>query len=504
MRQSRSMERLAVASSFVIAAVALALAIPTQLSAQAVQEAGVVPVAVGNSAVLAHSTTLQRVSISDPDVADAVPVSTTEVVINGKEAGTTSLLLWDATGGRTLYSVQVNVDVAPLQHRFGLLFPEEAVEVSSTGTTIVLSGEVSEGRIAGHMIAIAESSQEGVTVVDNIAVPRPHQVLLQVRFAEVRRAAMEELSFKLARIDPFNIRGDGEGSLSAGGKNPFRGNFLNEPIGPDQSFSDAMNIYLFSPTAQIGVFINALKSKGLLKTLAEPNLLAVDGEEASFLAGGEFPYPVLQGSANNNAVTIVFKEFGIRLNFMPEITNSGTIRLHVAPEVSALDFSSGLEVSGFRIPTLLARKAETEIELRDGQTFAIAGLIDNRLIQNISKVPVLGDIPILGTLFRSKDIREERSELLVLVTPLLVQPANEQEPVPTGEPDDWDWSRDMRDLLEDGEEADAEREIREMNQATPADDAATPMDDAATPMDDAATPMDDAATPMDDEPQESN
>jgi pilus assembly protein CpaC len=141
----------------------------------------------------------------------------------------------------------------------------------------------------------------------------------------------------------------------------------------------------------------------------------------------------------------------------------------VAPEVSALDFSSGLEVSGFRIPTLLTRKAETEIELRDGQTFAIAGLIDNRLIQNITKVPVLGDIPILGTLFRSKDIREERSELLVLVTPRLVKPTDQQEPVPTGEPDDWDWSKDMRDLLEDGEEAQAEQEIREMD--TPVDEA---------------------------------
>jgi len=469
-QRSRGREGLTVASSFVIATAALALAIPTQLSAQAVQEAGVVPVAVGNSAVLAHSSPLQRVSISDPDVADAVPVSTTEVVINGKEAGTTSLLLWDNSGGRTLYSIQVNVDVAPLEHRFGLLFPEEGVEVSSTGTTIVLSGEVTEERIATHMLAIAETSQEGVTVVNNIAIPRPHQVLLQVRFAEVRRAAMEELSFKLARIDPFNIRGDGEGALSAGGKNPFRGNFLNEPIGPDQTFSDAMNIYLFSPDAQLGVFINALKSKGLLKSLAEPNLLAVHGQEASFLAGGEFPYPVLQGSANNNAVTIVFKEFGIRLNFKPEIMNSGTIRLHVAPEVSALDFSSGLEVSGFRIPTLLARKAETEIELRDGQTFAIAGLIDNRLIQNITKVPVLGDIPILGTLFRSKDIREERSELLVLVTPQLVQPANQQEPVPTGEPDDWDWSKDMRDLLEDGEEHQAEEDVQQMDAATPADD----------------------------------
>jgi pilus assembly protein CpaC len=451
MRQnSVAMKGMTVASRLVIAAAVLGLAVPARLAAQSIQEAGVVPVAVGNSTVLAHSATLQRVSISDPDIADAVPVSTTEVVINGKQAGTTSLLLWDTSGGRTLYSIQVNVDVAPLEHRFGLLFPNEPVEVSSTGTTIVLSGEVSEIRIANHMLAIAESSQEGVTVIDNMAIPRPDQVLLHVRFAEVRRSAMEELSFKLARIDPFNIRGDEEGALSSGGKNPFRGNFLNEPIGPDQTFSDAMNIYLFSPDAQLGLFINALKSKGLLKSLAEPNLLAVDGQEASFLAGGEFPYPVLQGSANNNAVTIVFKEFGIRLNFTPTIMNSGTIRLHVAPEVSALDFSGGLEVAGFSIPTLLSRKAETEVELRDGQTFAIAGLIDNALVQNISKVPVLGDIPILGALFRSKEIREDRSELLVLVTPQLVQPADTQEPVPTGEPTDWDWSRDMRDLYEKG------------------------------------------------------
>ncbi|MCL7977361.1 MAG: type II and III secretion system protein, partial [marine benthic group bacterium] len=186
-----------------------------------------------------------------------------------------------------------------------------------------------------------------------------------------------------------------------------------------------------------------LKSNGGFRSLAEPNLLAAHGQEASFLAGGEFPYPVVQGGSNVGAVTIQFREYGVRLNFKPEIMPTGNVRLRVAPEVSTLDFANGLTLSGFNIPSILTRKAETEIELADGQTFAIAGLIDNSMLQDVDKIPLLGDIPILGSLFRSKEVRQNRSELLVLVTPVIVQPLDESPPVPTGEPETWDWMGGM-------------------------------------------------------------
>ncbi len=178
------------------------------------------------------------------------------------------------------------------------------------------------------------------------------------------------------------------------------------------------------------MLIRALISKGLLKSLAEPNLIALPGREASFLAGGEFPYPAVQGGGGNNAVSIVFKEFGIRLRFTPTITRGGSIRLKVAPEVSALDFSNPLIFGGFTIPSLLTRRAETEVEMKNGQYLAIAGLVDNTLTDNSTKVPLLGDIPILGQFFRSKDARQRRTELLVLVSPKLVLPSDTPELLP--------------------------------------------------------------------------
>jgi pilus assembly protein CpaC len=183
----------------------------------------------------------------------------------------------------------------------------------------------------------------------------------------------------------------------------------------------------------------------MFKSLAEPNLLAMDGKKASFLAGGEFPYPVPQVSAGGTTITVVFKEFGVRLNFTPTITNSGNIHMQVEPEVSSLDFANGLQIQGFQIPTLRSRRASTEVELQDGQTFAIAGLIDNTMTENVDKFPILGDIPILGTFFRSKQAQQNRTELLVLVTPHVVQPSSTPPPLPTGEPETWDWDKSLRE-----------------------------------------------------------
>ena len=186
-------------------------------------------------------------------------------------------------------------------------------------------------------------------------------------------------------------------------------------------FSDFLNLFLFNNKQNVGGLLKALRQTGYFQSLAEPNLIAYNGQEASFLAGGEFPVPIVQG--NTNAVSIQFKEFGVRLTFRPTIAGD-LIRLHVKPEVSSLDFSNGILLQGFRIPALITRRAETDVELRDGQSFAIAGLIDNETQNEGSAIPVLSQIPIIGNLFKSKGDRKERTELLVLVTPRLVRPLN--------------------------------------------------------------------------------
>ncbi len=399
----------------------------------------------GNSRVVRHVSDLATVVVGDPTILDVVALNSREVVIHAKEPGSTTLLLAGQTGTYASYTVRVTADAVSLQRELELLFPGENLSVEAMGTMVILSGETTDPQVAKKAVELVAGLGEAIQVMDNIAVDDPGQILLQVRFAEVSRNAMEELGVNITRVDPRNIRGANEAGLSASGS--MGGAFL-DGTGPETTFSDAVNFFLFHDASNVGIFIQALKENGMFRSLAEPNLLAMPAESASFLAGGEFPYPIVQGGANAGAITIQFKEFGIRLNFYPEFTNSGGIRLEVAPEVSALDFTNGLTLQGFSIPALLMRRAETTIELRDGQTFAIAGLLDNRLIESVSKVPLLGDIPILGALFRSKEMRQNRSELLVLVTPRIVRPTDEVVEVPTGEPEDWDWDESLKDPVE--------------------------------------------------------
>ncbi len=434
----------------VLACLAIARSAPAQDAVpSSVTPSGVIDLALGNSHVISHPVVIRRVSIADPSVADAIPVSVREIIVNGKKSGTTTLLLWDNAGGRRMYQVRVSPDVESLEADLRRLFPDDSIAVLASGGAVILSGRVSQQLTAESAVAIAEGflgAGEGTaSIVNQISVPHPGQVLLQVRFAEVSRTAIEKAGINILRL------GDDYSGGFGTGRPPSPAASL--PIGSgegatlDGTFSDALNIFLIDHKNGVGAFIQALKSNGLFRSLAEPNLLAVHGQEASFLAGGEFPYPVVQGGSNVGAVTIQFREYGIRLNFTPTIQPSGNIRLHVAPEVSTLDFANGLTLSGFNIPAILSRKAETEIELADGQTFAIAGLIDNSILEDIDKIPVLGDIPILGSLFRSKEMRQNKTELLVLVTPRLVRPLDQAPPVPTGEPDVWNWDDSMLEPL---------------------------------------------------------
>ena len=408
------------------------------------QEPGVVVVAKGNSVVISHPRTLERVLISDPDIADVVPVSAQEIVVNGITPGSTTLLFWDVAGVRTTYSIRVTVDAASVENELRRIFPNEALAATAVGSTLILSGETRNPQVAERALALAASMDADARILDHIIVPDRGQILLQVRIAEVGRTAMRDLGSHLMRIDPLNPRGDDEGLLSPGGVVPPGGNFLNNPPGPDQTFSDAVNFFLFHNSSNVSAFIQALQSQGNFRSLAEPNLMTLPNETASFLAGGEFPYPVVQGGAQSGGVTGEFREFGVRLNFTPQITNSGAIRLAVEPEVSTLDFSGGLELGGFQIPVLLSRRANTVVEVQEGQTFAIAGLMDHQMTESIRKIPLLGDIPILGALFRSSSYQQSQTELLVLVTPHLVGPGMAVPEIPTGEVETWNWFGPMR------------------------------------------------------------
>ena len=392
-------------------------------SAQTVQE-DVIIVPKGQSVLVTSPTPVARVSIGDPGVADADAVSPREVLVNAKALGTTTLIIWDTGGGRRTTTIEVTVNAAALERQFRTLFPGEAISVAATGGTVVVSGTARSPRSAALALQLARAT--GATVVDNLVSPASQQVLLQVRFAEVTRSALDELRTTLSVTNADRARG------------------LDRSV--VETISDELfRLMLFGSDASLDATIEAQRTRGEFRSLAEPNLLALDGAEASFLAGGEFPYPVVQGGdANTSRVTIVFKEFGVRLNFVPQVTGAGNVRLRVAPEVSSLDFSNALRISGFLIPSLLTRRASTEVELRDGETFAIAGLLNNTFLNNRGRIPWLGDIPILGTFFQSREKRETRTELLVLVTPRLVRPSAEAPPVPSGEPESWRWSRPMR------------------------------------------------------------
>lgn len=443
-------------------------------TATAQDAAGVIDLAAGGSNVIEAPANVTRIAIADPSIIDVLPVTSREIVINGKSPGTTSLLIWDAAGTRTWYNVRVSPDAANLEADLRRLFPGEDVHVQSTGQSVVLTGSVSNSGVAARMVALAGGSMGSADmIVNEMQLPRPGQVSVKVRFAEVSRSALERAGVNLLYAGP-----DGRivGS-TAGRPGPFRGEIGG---GSTTVLSDAVNLFLFEPELDLTALIQALESNGMFRSLAEPNLLAAHGVEASFLAGGEFPYPVVQGGSSSGSVSIVFKEFGVKLDFTPYIQPGGNIRLKVAPEVSSLDFSNGLQIGGFSIPSILSRKASTEVELADGQTFAIAGLIDNSMVADYDKIPLLGDIPILGSLFRSKEMRQNRTELLVLVTPVIVYPADESPPVPTGEPEDWNWEKHMDGPVPEPGMEGRQHEITPATEDTGVDDLDSTADDGSS------------------------
>ena len=397
----------------------------------------VVSITKGGSALLVNPVPIARFSVGDPGVAEATVVSPTEVILNGKGLGTTTLFVWDNSSQVRVYSVEVTADAPGLERYLRSLMPDEDIQVTASGNSITLSGSVKDPNTVARATQIAQGT--GAQVVDNLIAPPAVQVLLKVRFAEINRTALKDWAARLRVLNPQDLSDNGDWSG------------FTEP----SAATNTIGFLLDSGNAEAEALVQAATSKGDLRTLAQPNLLTLPGKEAYFLAGGEFPYPTVQSGTSNN-VTIVFKEFGIRLRFTPNMARNGAIRLKVAPEVSTLDFANGLVISGFEIPSLRTRRAETEVELREGQHLSIAGLLDNEATRNLTKIPILGDIPILGELFKSRSLRQRRTELIVIVTPQLVMASDTAPPVPTGEPGSmppagsWNWQRHLRGAEKSG------------------------------------------------------
>ena len=396
---------------------------------------------VGRSTILNVGTAIARVSLTVPDIADAMVTAPGQLLIHGKQPGTISLFVWDRAGAITTYEVKVRRDLTPLVAHLKQLFPGEPIEVRGSGKDVVVSGTVSSKYVVEKAADVAagyvEKKENVVNLLKQQEGVASNQVMLRVRFAEVSRSAVTELGASFftgpggfhdyvartttQQFSAPNFEEMTRGSLQGPPDNWGGGRDTVSDTGGKQTFGDFLNLFLFNNKYNVGTVIKALSEKGLFQSLAEPNLIATNGKEASFLAGGEYPYPVVQGSAAGQAVTIMFKEFGVRLNFTPTVLGGDLINLKVRPEVSSLDFGNAVTVEGFRVPALSTRRTETEVELRDGQTFAIAGLMNNTVQDSMRKIPGIGDIPILGWLFKSKAMQKQQTELVVMITPHIVR-----------------------------------------------------------------------------------
>src|SRR6266849_1915092 len=383
------------------------------------KEAVAINVLVGQSRVINFDRPVGRFSVSNPEIAEAVLVTPDQVLVNGKAFGQVNFVAWEQSGGQYLvFDVYVRANLSLIDSQIRALFPKDDIRLSQANGSVVLSGSVSNPVTAAQAQSVVEAA--GFKTVNMLASPVKNmaQVQLQVRVAEVNRNKVSDLGLS------YSYQGSpGNGVYANSGQGPSSlGNVTSGVL--SGSISSALNLFVMAGNTMS--MVRALQTQGALRELAEPNLIAMDGSTASFLAGGEFPVPIVQGGGGggNTSVSIMFKEYGVRLNFKPTIIDEDHIRLELEPEVSTIDFSNGVKFDGFLIPGLRTRRAKTAVELRDGQSFALAGLLDNSETRSISKIPGLGDIPILGNLFRSTSFQKNESELMFIVTAQMVKPVN--------------------------------------------------------------------------------
>ena len=400
--------------------------LPPQQAVAQTQGSAPLRVMVSKSLLINTTEKLKRISVTDPSIAYATVITPTQILVHGKAPGEVSLLIWDELERSRSFDLRVDVDVSACAEEEKRVFPDEQITVSPSRGAIVLSGHVSTEDVSKRAGDLAKAYSPSVVNVLTFGPVGAQEVLLQVKFAEVDRTALTQLGVNFIS----NGGGNTIGALTTGQFGGFGPQTLTQgssgsTTSTGQTINNVLNLFLFRPDINFGAVVEALQTKNLLQILAEPNLIAVNGKSASFLAGGQFPFPIVQPGNGFTAVTISFKEFGVRLEFTPTITPNGNIHLKVAPEVSTLDYADALTISGFTVPALSTRKAETEFEVQDGQSFVIAGLIDNRVTDIYNKIPGLGDIPILGNFFKSKSVQKSNSELMVLCTVKKVSPSTE-------------------------------------------------------------------------------
>jgi len=379
---------------------------------------------VDRSLVITSPVEIRRVSLANPGICDAVVVSPTEILLNGKLPGATSLVIWGQSGQMQTFDIYVDLDVLGLSSDIRNTFPNQPVKVEVSKSIVTLSGHASSPEVADKILELAQSMvPQKKDVVSLLEVPAPPtgEVLLKVRFAEVDRSALKQLGVNILSLPPAkNI-----GAISTGQFSPpsLTGELSQSSGG--FTLGSLLNVFIFRPDINLAATIQALQTQNLLQILAEPNVLTQSGKPASFISGGKFPYPVVQslgGGGGAPAITIQFQNFGIQLDFTPTILPGDEIHLKVHPSVSTLDYSNAITLSGFTVPAIATRGVESEMNLRDGQSFVIAGLMDNRVTRTLNKIPGLGDIPLLGKIFQSESLNKSKTELLVLVTPQIVHP----------------------------------------------------------------------------------
>jgi pilus assembly protein CpaC len=419
---------------------ALLLPMPQPLAAQSMNVVDL-SMTIGKSLVIDYPVEIGRISTSSPEVVDAVPATPREFLLHGKGHGSATVVVWAKSGARTMYNITVEHNLDPIKKLLAETFPNEDIRIQSGRDSISLVGRVSSKEVADRALAIATPLAK--TVVTNLAIapgPVDQQIVLKVKFAELNRSASTQFGVNLFSTGATGtIGGTSTNQFQAPLTQAVRGTTNTQtPQAQVFNLTDALNIFAFRPDLNLGAVIRALQAQDILQILAEPNLTTVNGKEASFLAGGEFPVPILQGGGNAGAVTVQFREYGIRLNFNPQITPNGTIKMYVKPEVSTIDLSNAVSLSGFTIPALATRRMETNVELKEGQSFMIAGLLDDRATEQMSRIPGLSNIPILGQLFKSRLERKSKTELIVIVTPEIVKPYDPNEKLPVPEfPREW-------------------------------------------------------------------
>jgi pilus assembly protein CpaC len=401
-----------------------------------------IPLLNGRGELLRFDKDLTKVAVAEPKIADAVVISPREVMVNAKSAGRTTVVIWQGDDDPRQFNINVSADTTEFDDFKKTLqesVPGGKINIAGHGETIVLTGSVKSAEESKRAAGMAQTRAK--TVINLLQVPpppEPRQILLQVKFAAIDRVALTQVGFNLFSRNNTMLGAISTEQFQAPRFSQLQfqnGNFSNTSV----NFADLLNLFIYRPDLNIGATIKALQNQNLLQILAEPNLITLEGKEASFLAGGSFPFPILTttstGGATAPVITVQFKPFGVQLNFTPTVTPSGAIDLKVTPEVSALDFANAVTLQGFTIPALSQRKADTEVILREGESFAIAGLIDNRVIKEIAKFPALGNVPILGWLFKSRSTQKTSDELLVVVTPHFVKPlsADEKAKLPTFE-----------------------------------------------------------------------